>query len=429
MTNSPPRCVTIIGAGLGGLTLALALQKYGIQSKFYELRRPDYDFGGAIMLSPNALRVIDKLGVYDRICGLGYNFETMDFRTDHDHKVVGTYYFGHESLYGYKALRIYRSVLIAELRKIVSEQGISIEYGRKFSHVISEDSSGVRFAFADGTEDVAEMLVGADGIHSTVRKYIYPDIEPTYAGFLGVTYAFPTSKLRVPNLSNGETYNFPVSVMGKNGAFALAPQSPDGSEMFAGRQFRFPLQSRTGWDVLLKEKTELVSMHQKDTVEWSDFVQSAQEQLSQLNVEGGAHSLAIWPFHTVPKLDQWASDEGRVIILGDAAHAVPPTAGQGANQAFEDSYSLAVTLKSLSPSVDLTKGLGAWRTYRQSRVDKILELNHQMDNLRLPQADREKLSADEKVWQDDSKEEGEGKQLAWLYMNDIDEDMARYLAV
>lgn len=413
---SSPHRVTIIGAGLGGLTLALALNKYGIRPKLFELRTPDYDFGGAIMLSPNALRVLDILGAYERVRSKGFNFETLTFKTDHDHKTTGKYYFGHEDMYGYKALRIYRTVLIAELRQMIQEQGIPIEYGRKFSHIISEDETGVRFAFADGSQELAEVLVGADGIHSKVRQHILPDIIPAYAGFLGVTYAFPASKLRFP--SGQEDYPLPASIHGKNGAFVMAPQNVNGTEIFAGRQFKYPMQDRSGWDALLKERTELIAMHQSDMEEWSDFIQSAQEQISGPD----SHSLNIWPFHTVPKLEKWSTDGGRIIIIGDAAHAIPPTAGQGANQAFEDSYSLAFLLYSLSPEVNLREGLKIWQHYRQTRVDKILQLTEQMNNIRLSEAEK-KLLPKEKIWHDEATEVGEGNQLAWLYLNNIEEDM------
>ena len=412
--SSPPRFATIIGAGLGGLTLALALNKYGIHAKLFELRTSDYDFGGAIMLSPNALRVLDILGVYDRIRSKGFNFETLTFKTDRDHKTTGTYYFGHQDVYGYNALRIYRNILIAELRQMVQEQGIPIQYGRKFSHVTAEDESGVRFTFSDGSEESTEVLIGVDGIHSKVRQHILPNIVPAYYGVLGVTYAFPASKLRLPH--SQKNYPFPASIHGKNGAFVLAPQNADGTEMFAGRQFKYPIQDRSGWDALLKERSELVAMHQSDMEEWSDLVQSAQEQLSGPD----SHSLNIWPFHTVPKLETWSTDGGRVIIMGDAAHAIPPSAGQGANQAFEDGYSLAFLLHSLSPEIDLRKGLKIWQNYRQARVDKVLQLTEQMNNMRLSEAEK-KLLPKEKVWHDDITDKR--NQLAWLYLNNIEEDM------
>lgn len=411
---SPPhRSVTIIGAGLGGLTLALALHKCGITSKLFELRTPDYDFGSAIILSPNALRVLDNLGVYENIRCKGYNFEALTFKTDHDHKTTGEYYFGHENMYGYKALRIYRNVFIAELRRIVQEQGISIDYGRNFSHITSEDETGVRFAFTDGSEELAEILIGADGIHSKVRRYILPNIVPVYSGFLGVFYTFQASKLRFP--LGQEDYPFPASINGKNGAFIMTPQNPDATEMFVVRQFKYPIQNRSGWDALLKDKTELVTMQQSDMGDWSDFVQSAQEQLSGPD----SQTVNIWPYHTVPKLESWSSERGRVIIVGDAAHAIPPPAGQGANQAVEDSYSLAILLRAilLDVNVNLKEGLKTWQNYRQIRIEKVLKLTAQMTNLRLSEAEKNLLSNNE------TNDLVEGNQLAWLYLINIEEDI------
>jgi 2-polyprenyl-6-methoxyphenol hydroxylase-like FAD-dependent oxidoreductase len=154
-----------------------------------------------------------------------------------------------------------------------------------------------------------------------------------------------------------------VSVHGKAGAFVLAPQNPDGGEMFAGRQFLAPLRDRSGWDALRRDRRELVDMHQRDMGEWeSDLVRSGQERASGPD----AHSFNIWPFHTLPKLPAWSSARGTVVIIGDAAHAKPPTAGQGANQAFEDGYSLTFLNSLPRPwaGVELTGSLGKWREYR-----------------------------------------------------------------
>jgi 2-polyprenyl-6-methoxyphenol hydroxylase-like FAD-dependent oxidoreductase len=231
----------------------------------------------------------------------------------------------------------------------------------KFSHVVSEDERAVTFAFADGRTETAALLIGADGIHSKVLKYISPDIVPLYSGFLGVTYAFPRANLRFPQDTH---VPFPVSIHSKAGAYVLAPQNPDGQEMFAGRQFVYPMQDRSGWDALLKDKSELVETHQRDMAAWaSALVRSGQEQASSAE----AHSFNLWPFHTLPKLPAWASARGRVVVLGDAAHAIPPTARHGPNQAFEDGYGLALLLRSLLPSwaeADLSASLRKWCEYR-----------------------------------------------------------------
>jgi 2-polyprenyl-6-methoxyphenol hydroxylase-like FAD-dependent oxidoreductase len=108
--------VAIIGAGLSGLALALALHQQSISCTVYE-GRPDapLNIGGAIMLSPNALRILDHLGVYERIRPLGYNFTYLDYRDVETDKVTDVQEFGGKEKYGYDALRIYRTELIDTL--------------------------------------------------------------------------------------------------------------------------------------------------------------------------------------------------------------------------------------------------------------------------------------------------------------------------
>lgn len=416
--STPPASVAIIGAGLGGLTLALALHRHDIPVTIYEMRAQGaegFDIGGAIMLSPNSLRVFDSLGMYKTLQIKGYNFETLTFKTDKDFTTTGTYLFGHEEKYGYKALRIYRKDLVLELQKAAEDRGINIAYHHKFSHVVSESEKGVSFAFANGTSVTADLLVGVDGIHSKVRQFLYPEIVPKYAGSIGVTYAFPTSELRLPE--NQADFPFPVSLFGKSGAFVMAPQNADGREMFVGRQFTYPIQDRHGWDALLQGRTELIDMHQRDMNQWSDLVNSAQEQASTSN----ARTFNIWPYHIIPYMESWGSPHGRVVILGDAAHAIPPTAGQGANQAVEDGLSFAILLKELSPKMDLVKGLKVWQNYRLQRIAKVMELNDQINLTRLTEAERLQLGKSTGVM-------GEAFELDWLYSSVIEDDMAKEIA-
>ena len=415
--SSSPKSVAIIGAGLGGLILALSLHKYGIPATIYEMRAQGaegFDVGGAIMLSPNSLRVLDSLDMYQLLRTKGYNFETLTFKTDGDFTTTGTYAFGNEEKYGYKALRIYRRELVMELQSAAQERGIPIKYHQKYSHVVSESGEGVTFAFADGTTVTADLLVGVDGIHSKVRQYLYPDIEPKYAGSIGVTYAFPASHLRLP--AGQEDFPFPVSIAGKNGAFVMAPQNANGKEMFVGRQFTYPMQDRAGWNALLKSRVELVAMHQQDMDQWSDFVRSGQEQASTSD----ARTFNIWPYHIVPHMESWASQPGRVVIMGDAAHAIPPTAGQGANQAAEDGLSFAILLKNLSPKLHLGTGLKVWQKYRQERIAKVMKLNDQVNLTRMTEEERQTFVQNNAG----ISAMGGEFQLGWLYSSVIEDDMA-----
>lgn len=109
------------------------------------------------------------------------------------------------------------------MKAILSECSIEVKHNTKFSHIISESPKAVDFAFADGTTSSTSILIGADGIHSTVRKYTYPTISPKYLGFLGMTSAIPISSLRLPN-TNRQVYPLLAAISAKPGAFILAPQ-------------------------------------------------------------------------------------------------------------------------------------------------------------------------------------------------------------
>ena len=418
-STSPIKDVAIIGAGLAGLSLALALHKHKINSTIYEVRGNDFVQGGAIMLSPNALQVLNKLGVYTRIATKGYHFETLTFKNA-SHDTTDVYYFGQQQLYGYKAFRVYRQVLIDELKMMLEEKGIEIRYHMRFTHVLSESQdNSVTFQLANGETSTTSLLIGADGIHSTVRHYLHPSIEAEYMGSVGITSAIPITSIRFPAEHEGP-YPLPVTISAKPGAFVIAPQDIDGSECLIGRQVPFPEQDRHGWSDLKGRQDEIVKILSWDQREWPDMVQSAMENINPDKIN-------LWPYYFVPRLDSWVSETGRVFILGDAAHAVPPTTGQGVNQAFEDVYMLALILGHSNPSsssnsaINLKERLTFWQKFRQERVDRILDLTRRMNNKRLPLEEQSKLGEGE-VW---SGTKEDTQQMAWLYGVDLDKEVER----
>jgi 2-polyprenyl-6-methoxyphenol hydroxylase-like FAD-dependent oxidoreductase len=361
------------------------------------------------MLSPNALRVLECLGIYEKLRTQGYNFEEIAFK-NHDEITTDHYFLGDEKTYGYKALRIYRRILLDELRWRVHELGIPIHYGKRFDKVISESDNGVIFAFADGSTSSADLLVGTDGIHSTVRKYIAPAISPLYTGQVAVTCTIPRTTLKVPN-----SYPMPAAIHGPNGAFVMAPQNTDGSEILAGTQFKYPEQDRTGWNALVNNKKMLLELFRAGYDTWSPTVRTALDNVRE-------ETMAIWPYYVIPKLPQWASPSKRVIILGDAAHAIPPTAGQGASQGFEDSFTLATILTNISPDLPLDKAIDYWKNIRQERIDKVIALTLRLNNARLPEKEREQQAARGMTW-----DSGAGGTLSWLYNARIEEDLLKWI--
>ena len=360
------------------------------------------------MLSPNALKVIDALGLYGIIKAKGYDFETLQYR-NLDGQVLETYEFGGEKKYGYQALRIYRYVLIDELVAALKQKGIEMKYGMRFSHVVEDKPERVTFAFADGTTESASLLVGADGIHSTVRKYLYPDLKPKFINMAGITAAVPTAQLNLP-----EGYHIPVTIISPKGAFVIAPQQVDGSEVLIGKQQRVSEGDHAGWDrEFVADKEGGVKFLQQDNDIFPEIVQNATSHIDPEKVNK-------WPFFVVPKLEKWSSDTRRVVILGDAAHAIPPSAGQGINQAFEDVYILALLLGQREQIRNPKAALTFWQTYRQDRVNRVMELNQQIDLRRMP--------ADDAVAGGKSAHLREEFDLGWLYKPDFVDDVNSWVA-
>ncbi|KAJ5861939.1 FAD/NAD(P)-binding domain-containing protein [Penicillium soppii] len=398
--------VAIIGAGLSGLTLALSLHQQNISSTVYEVRSAPIDIGGAITVSPNALQIIDKLGIYENVLSEGYPCEAFHFRFQDD-KPFDTYEIGSVSKYGYPGLRVYRKVLIKELLAKCAEKNIQIIFGKKFNRILSESEAGVTWEFEDGTVGQAASLVGADGIHSLVRSYVHGDIEPKFMNVMAIGATVPTSKVALP-----KDYALPVTIMSKtHGAYILAPNFPDGSELVIVKQRRIEEHDREGWKHLLADKEGSVEFLRQGT---EDFPEIVRQAVSAITPE----SVSIWPFYQVPKMDKWTSKGGRVSMLGDAAHAIPPSSGQGANQVFEDAYTYAL-IRGQCDGDSLDSVLPKWQRGRQERIDRLITLAQQMNARRLPESGQNELT--EVIGTEDFN-------MEWLFKPDLEKMIQTWLA-
>jgi 2-polyprenyl-6-methoxyphenol hydroxylase-like FAD-dependent oxidoreductase len=396
------------------MAAALALHELSIPCSLYEMRETGAappTSGGALMLSPNALRILDRFGVYAKVAEKSYPFENVYYKNAAE-ETVDHYPLGGEAAYGYKAMRIYRQDLLDILLAACTERDIPVHFGKKFAEVIEESESRVVFRFADGTVETASLLIGSDGIHSKLRDYITPGIQKEFTGLVGLTWEVETKNLRIPA---DKDYKFPVTVLTSNGAFVLAPQRQDGSAMLAGMPVPFEERDRHGWSSLLADRDGLLERVTKNIDAWPDVVKSSMEGINWATAN-------VWPFYRIPRLADWTSSHKhrRVVILGDAAHAIPPTTGQGASQAFEDVLSLALILAELRKNKNLKWGdaLEAWQKMRQDRIDDLLLLTKQLNNKRLP-LEKQKLLSEGEVWRDESVENP--SQMAWLYVPDTEE--------
>ncbi|KAF6831363.1 kynurenine 3-monooxygenase [Colletotrichum plurivorum] len=414
--STPQDDVAIIGGGIAGMALALTLASHSISSTIYEMRPETplpHHAGGGMMLCPNALRILDSLDLYRPLLERAYRFDYVYYK-DGDEKTVDRYPLGGEAEFGYDAVRIFRQELVEMLARACRERGVGIEHGKKFTRVVSEDDEVVEFEFEDGTRKTARLLVGADGIHSRVRSgYVAPEVKPGFVGLAALTFAAPTAELRIPE---DKDYKFPVSVASSNGVFVLAPQGADGGEMLAGTQMPLDEAQAGRREGLLADKEGLKAVLRRNEEAWPDVVRSALEGIRD-------ETLNVWPFYMLPALERWASPAGRVVVLGDAAHAIPPTTGQGASMALEDAASLALVLKRTRESagrVSWEDGVRFWQGIRRERLGGLVVLTKQLNNKRLPSQEMAKLPREE-IWF----EEGEG-QMRWLYVPEVEKKVEEW---
>ena len=363
------------------------------------------------MLAPNAMRILEEIGLLARIQKQGHSFDTIIFK-DSAGRTTDRFLMGSVPRYGYHAMRIHRHAVITELKNLAAERGIAVHFERQISHVLEENQDGVTFQFADGSSDHASVLIGADGIHSHIRGYVCPGYSQVYSGQIAlsaVTQQGVSEQLEDPGRS------LPAVFHGRNGALLMLPQSFDGSEVIVGTQLRYPEQDRAGWTRLASDGEELFNLWKQGIEEWEGLVPSV--------LEGVRHdAISVWPYYALPSIPRWVSSGKRVILVGDAAHAIAPTAGQGACQALEDALTLSVLFSSLSSPAAMGHGLEIWEKVRRERVENVKALTLQLGNNRLSQEEREKLPSGQ-YWNS-----GAQPDLFWLYGVHVGEEFSRLYA-
>jgi 2-polyprenyl-6-methoxyphenol hydroxylase-like FAD-dependent oxidoreductase len=332
----------VVGAGIGGLTAAIGLRRAGLEVKVLE-RRGDprtIESGGGMIIQPNAMRALQEIGVADAVAAAGIPLERMEWRRTNGARLASWPVGEVARKVGAPMLGIRRTRLQAALFEAVADG--TVEVGTEVA-ALEQDSDGVTVRLAGGGEERADLMVGADGINSTVRSLtLEPWSKPRYAGYalwFGVAEtAGPLPDPAVFCELDGPGARFISFPVGEHevywSAISNAPEgavTEGGGEEIAGD--RDLLLSRyKGW----AEPTEGLI---RDTDQGSIYRREIADRK---------------PAKT------WGS--GRVTLLGDAAHAMTVNLGQGACQAIEDAVVLS---KRLAAEPD---GVAALRAYEARRI-------------------------------------------------------------
>ncbi len=334
--------VLIVGGGIGGLSLGIALRQAGIDAEIVELQKEYNVYGVGIIQQANALRALDALGVADEAMRRGspYGKVKMCAPTGHPFGETGMPPMGRFPSHN----GISRKILHDVLFEAAAAKGVTFRMGLTVSKIENE-SAWVGVTFTDGTEGEYGLVVGADGIHSKVRSLVFGEQKPQYVGSSVWRYAFP----RHPDLDTG--YMF----FGKKAKVGLIP-------MTAGTMYMFVVTAEGDDNPVIPEQ-ELVPRLKAYLTDFpARMVQDVAEQITD------PKAVIYRPLETLVMPAPWYKN--RVVMLGDAAHATIPQLGSGAALAIEDAVVLAELLASDdSPEFMLEK----YMTRRYDRCKMVVD--------------------------------------------------------
>lgn len=344
------RKVIIIGAGIAGISLALFLKKIGLKAALFEFRGPQESMGGGLNIAPNGMYVLAALGLAGEVMEKGCPVSFGVFKNAKGSALARMKY-SDSSKYAYPAVNIRRQALLDSLKAAALEQVIEVHYNKKLLSV-DQPAHGVRACFEDGTEVSGLFLVGADGVHSQVRRMVCPSLLPQFTGIIARGGFIARNKLPYVAPQESNNLNF---VFGKDGFFGYGGANE---------------QEIMWW-------TNIPADHPWSREELHDFDRNAERRLlldsfgnyaspvPQIIREVDSY-LRINVFD-VPFLPNWYRD--RLLLIGDAAHAVSPNSGQGASLALEDAMLLA---KLLRDEKSLALAFRKFEDGRRPRVERIV---------------------------------------------------------
>ncbi|PPR09289.1 MAG: 6-hydroxynicotinate 3-monooxygenase [Alphaproteobacteria bacterium MarineAlpha11_Bin1] len=335
--------ISVIGGGLGGLATALALYRRGIDVAVYEKATELGEIGAGVVLSPNALKAMRYLGIEDRVIDIGVETREQSIRSFRSGRVIVKPRPGEDikARYGATSLTIHRADLHDILVQAVPEKIVNL--AKTCIGVDMRDGSAVAI-FSDGTEVDADIVVGSDGIHSTVRDSLLGPIEPTFTGCICWRGLVPSSKLGNLQLARQFTIWW-----GPHGHIVHYPVRRGELVNFVAH---FESDAWTGESWVEECPREQVMETYAD---WNPDL---------LELIGSSERYYKWALYDRPPLENWI--KGRAALLGDAAHPMLPYLGQGACMAIEDGCVLAEAIYK-TPD-DLDTALSDYERVRKPRA-------------------------------------------------------------
>lgn len=344
----------IIGAGVAGTATAVALAEVGIVAEIYEAYDVDSEGVGAwLTLAGNGIDALAALDLANAVTRHGFP-TPLARMSNHTGRVIGELAMGSPRADGLEVHTMRRSDLYRELRDGAAERGIRIRYGKRLVQAGDSPCRGVRAQFDDGTRADGDLLVGADGLWSTVRRIIDPAAPP--ARF--------TPLLNTGGYARGLRLDPEPGVLqfcfGRR-CFLGYVTDPDGLVWW----FANPRVTRE------MSRDELASIDPDRWRAWLRELFAGDNLPAAELINATEHVFSGWGTYDLPFVPVW--HRRNMIVVGDAAHATSPAAGQGASMAAEDAVSLARALRDQS---DIGPAFTAYERERRARVERVVALGN-----------------------------------------------------
>lgn len=346
---APSSTIAICGGGIGGLATALALKRAGFAPVVFERHLPQQlrDEGLFLTLAPNGCNALRALDLLDQVAEAGLPTRGLAVFNEAGKRLAMVDYASHASRYGAGSVTLRRGALAGVLLDAAQAAGITVHHGAAITEV-APDEGGVALT-VNGELQRFELALACDGLRSTVRRLVFPDLPlPRYSGLIG-TGGFAEA----PGVA--DTDGVMNMVFGRRGFFGYIKQA-DGPVYWFNSYPAPESETRPVADGVAFAR-KLAAMHDGDPLDTTAIL-AATTRVDR-----------HYPIYDMPELPRWST--GRVLLMGDAAHAVAPHSGQGASLAIEDGIVLAACL-AVAP--DHAAAFARFERLRRDRVQKAISL-------------------------------------------------------
>jgi 2-polyprenyl-6-methoxyphenol hydroxylase-like FAD-dependent oxidoreductase len=337
----------IVGAGMGGLTVAATLRRAGFDAQVYEQAARFEHVGAGIQMMPNSMKVLRRIGVEEKIRRVAfepYSHLNREWDTGRVMRELPM----PESLFDAPYLCMHRAVLHAALASVVAEETIHLN---KKLVALDQCPSQVALTFADGTRAQADAVIGADGVHSLVREIIVGPDAPIHKGRIAYRAVYPSALLGGLDIGPSRT-----KWWGIDRHIVIYYTTATRSEVYFVTSVPEPAEwlTRESWSA----KGDVKELRQ----EYEGFHPDVRAVLEACP---DCHKWAILEREPLPR---WS--DGRVVLLGDACHPMTPYMAQGAATAIEDAAILARCLEEVDGQ-DISGAFQRYEAHRKPRTSRI----------------------------------------------------------